>query len=110
MSSRRYVKRIWRVPKDRGALEYFATLVVKMLVKHGWPAKWERVPFTDGVEILSHDDGTALPHDFLNAVEVAARIVGRSYRVEIEVAGSFVGFLADYEVTAGGHFRKVKQQ
>lgn len=108
MSSRRYVKRLWRVPKDRGALEYLATLIVKMLVKHGWPASWRREPFTDGFVVVSHDHGEALPPDFLEAVQIAARIVARTYRVEIEQHGSFVGLLCDYEVMAGGHFKKLR--
>lgn len=108
-SSRRYVKRLWRVPKDRGALEYFAALVTKALVKHGWPAKFQLEPQIDGFAIHSHDDGEALPEDFLGAVDIAARIVARTYRVDVAISGNWVGLNREYVVTAGGHFKEVKQ-
>lgn len=108
MQSRRYVKRIWRVPKDRGALEYLAGLVVKMLVKHGWPAKWEREPFTDGFIVLSHDHGEDLPQDFQEALEIAVRIVARTYRIDVTQYRNFVALGDEYTVTQGGHFKKVK--
>lgn len=107
-SSRRYVKRLWRVPKDRGALTYFATVVTKALVKHGWPAKWQAEPFTDGFVILSHYDGDALPEDFLGAVEIAAQIAARTYRVDVSISGNWIGFNREYDVTKGGHFKEVK--
>lgn len=109
MSSRRYVKRVWRVPKHRGALEYLATLVVKLLVKHGWPARSQAVPATDGFVIL--EQGTAaetLPPDFEAAVEIAARIVARTYRVDITQYGNWIGLNRRYRVAAGGHFREEK--
>lgn len=108
MSNRRYIKRVWRVPKDRGALEYFATLVVKALVKHGWPAKWEAVPFTDGFVIQSVDGGGDLPPDFQNAAEIAVRIVARTYRVDVSQHLNWVGLNRCYRVAAGGHFREEK--
>ncbi|MCB5410305.1 hypothetical protein [Pseudogemmobacter faecipullorum] len=108
MTSRRYVKRIWRVPKDRGALEYFATLVVKALVKHGWPAKWEPVLTTNGFEIQSHDHGNNLPPDFLHAAEMAVRITARTYRVDVASYGNVYELARNYEVTKGGHFKEVK--
>lgn len=119
MSSRRYVKRVWRVPRTRGpnkfeqypvpAWEFFAMLVVKLLVKHGWPAKFEQVQTgVDGFVVVSHDHGEALPPDFLEAVEIAVRIVARTYRVEIEHHENFVCLCCDYEITKGRHFKKVK--
>ena len=107
-SSRRYVKRVWRVPKDRGALEYFATLVTKALVKHGWPAKWEASPFTDGFHILSVYDGADLPPDFERAVEIACNIMARTYRVDVTVYGNWCRFNRSYRVAAGGHIREIK--
>lgn len=108
MTSRRYVKRIWRVPKDRGALEYFATLVTKALVKHGWPATFEIVPHTDGFAILSRDHGGDLPPDFLEASEIAVRIVARTYRLDVTQSGGWVGLNRVYSVTNGGHFKEEK--
>lgn len=108
MSSRRYLKRVWRVPKDRGALECFATLVVKALVKHGWPARWQPVSGTDGFVIYEQGQAVGdLPPDFQNAVEIAARIVARTYRVEISQHGNWIGLDREYTVGPGGHFRKV---
>lgn len=106
-SSRRYVKRIWRVPADRGALEFFATLVIKAMVKHGWPAKWERVQFTDGFELLAvgHDD---VPTDMVEAFEIACRIVARTYRIDIEQHGTWAGLAREYVVTPRRDFREVK--
>lgn len=109
MTSRRYVKRIWRVPKTRGALEYCATLVVKALVKHGWPARWQEVPFTGGFEILV-EGGNADPQpDFIAAIEIAGRIVARTYRLDIVQHRNFIALEREYEVTVGGHFKEVKQ-
>lgn len=107
MDNRRYVKRIWRVPKDRGALEYFATLVTKALVKHGWPAKWEYVEATDGF-VIYHVDRDELPADMLAAVEIAVRIVARTYRVDVTQHSAWVGLNRRYRIDAGGHFREEK--
>lgn len=106
MSSRRYIKRVWRVPSDRGALERFATLVVKALVKHGWPAKWQ--PMTTAPGFYVHHVDTAWednPPDFLNAVEIAVRIVARTYRVDVSEQLGAVRFNRHYRVGPGGHFR-----
>ena len=108
VSSRRYVKRIWRVPKHRGALECFATLCVKALVKHGWPAKWSPDPFSGGFLIQHVDGGDVLPPDFQRAAEIAVAIVARTYRVDVSQVGPWVGFNREYRVAAGGHFREVK--
>lgn len=111
MSSRRYVKRVWRVPKDRGALEFFATVVTKALVKHGWPARFEidqDVPFWTGFYICEVGGGRDLPADFLAAVQIAAKIAARTYRVEIEVDGNFIDLAKAYELTSGGHLREIK--
>lgn len=107
VSSRRYVKRIWRVPKDRGALEYFATLVTKMLVKHGWPAKWQEDPQAGGFVIISHDHGENLPPDFIQAVETAVLILARTYRVDVALNGNFCALADTYDVTPRGDFKKV---
>lgn len=108
MDSRRYVKRIWRVPKDRGALEYFASLLTKALVKHGWPAKYSMEPQTDGFLILHVDDLEGLPPDMERAVEVATRVVARVYSVEVIQHRNWISLALPYEVGAGGHFVKVK--
>lgn len=108
MSSRQYIKRVWRVPKDRGALEYFATLVVKSLVKHGWPATWEAVQHTDGFIIKHINGGGDLPPDFQQAMEIAVRIVARTYRIDVTQYSNWVGCNRPYRVAAGGHFREEK--
>ena len=107
--SRRYVKRIWRVPKDRGALEFLAVQIVKALVKHGWPARWEYDPQAGGAVICSHDHGEALPPDFLAAVEAVTRITARSLRVELDAYRNFVALAHDYEVTPRGTLKRTKQ-
>lgn len=110
MDSRRYVKRIWRVPKDRGALEYFAALLTKALVKHGWPAKYQIEPLSDGFLILHVDGLDGLPPDMERAVEIAARVVARVYAVEILQHRNWVSLAREYRVGAGGHFVEVKTQ
>ncbi|MBJ2150159.1 hypothetical protein [Paracoccus sp. IB05] len=115
MTSRRYIKRVWRVPKDRGALEYFATLVVKALVKHGWPARWkpcgdpEADGWLDGFVIYEQGKDTGdLPPDFQNATEIAVRIVARTYRVDVTQHYNWVGLNRPYVVTTSGHFKEEK--
>ncbi|MCE8419255.1 hypothetical protein LZ190_11135 [Rhodovulum sulfidophilum] len=112
MSSRRYVKRTWRVPKDRGALECFATLVVKVLRKHGWPAKaeWHNGIATglDSFTIRHVDGGEELPPDFEEAVGIAVRITARTYRVDVEQIGNWVWINRRYRIGAGGHFIEEK--
>jgi hypothetical protein len=117
-SSRRYIKRVWRVPKDRGALEFFAALVVKAMVKHGWPAAYVLTSYlhdgfclrvvgrdASGVEVILTGD---LPSDFQAASEVAVRIVARMYRVDVTQSHDFVYLNRPYVVASGGHFREVK--
>ena len=106
MSSQRYIKRVWRVPKDRGALDYFATLVVKALVKHGWPAVWEAVPSTDGFVIYEQGKRGLLPPDFQHACEIAVRIVARTYGVDVTPFDNWVGLNRRYIVTPSGHFKE----
>ncbi|ARC88802.1 hypothetical protein [Rhodovulum sp. MB263] len=108
MSSRRYVKRTWRVPKDRGALECFATLVKKSLRKHGWPADVELRSPNQCFFIRHVDGGDELPPDFQEAAEIAVRILARTYRVEVEQHSNFVSLKRLYRVTPGGHFREEK--
>lgn len=111
MSSRRYVKRIWRVPKDRGPVEYLATVIVKSLVKHGWPARWGPSAYDPWAFVVSSRDvipGDDPPADFRNAVEIACRIVARTYKVDVGVFDGYVKFNRPYVVTAAGHFREIK--
>ena len=110
MSSRRYIKRVWRVPKDRGALELFAALVVKALVKHGWPASYQIVSGYLGQSFfIRHADfSDNLPPDFLAACEVSVRIVARTYRVDVDHSYDCVMFNRSYVVASGQHFREVK--
>ena len=109
MSSRRYVKRVWRVPKDRGAPTYFAALVHKAMVKHGWPAKVELVPsnWGDGFQISHVDLGLEAASDFWQAAQVACRIVARTYRVDCDITDrGLVMFHKEYTVTSGGFFKE----
>lgn len=107
MDNRRYVKRVWRVPKDRGALEYFATLVLKSLIKHGWPAKLVLDPASEGFLIHQVEGGETLPPDFEDAFAIAVRIVARTYRVEVSRYANWCGLDHRYRETAGGHFRAI---
>lgn len=109
MDNRRYVKRVWRVPKHRGALEYFGTIVLKALVKHGWPAKLQLDPETEGFLIAHVDQSGALPPDFERAFHIAVRIASRTYGVETTLYGNWCGLDRLYRVTEGGHFREIEQ-
>ena len=100
---------MWRVPKDRGAPTYLAALVHKALVKHGWPAKVELVPFNwgEGFQVLHHDTGVEASNDFWEAVAIACRIMSRTYKVEIDIGhNGLVMFLKEYTVTTGGFFKE----
>lgn len=111
MSSRRYVKRIWRVPKTRGPVEYLATLIVKALVKHGWPATWDEGQYDPWAFWIRSKDvipGDEPPSDFANAVEIACRIIARTYKVDVSVFDGYVKFNRPYVVSTAGHFREVK--
>lgn len=113
-NSKRYVKRIWRVPKNRGALECFATLVLKMMVKHGWPAHLQiNEPFGNetagGFSIHEQGrDGEELPADMQAAFEAACRIVAKTYRVEYRRYDNWADLTRAYRVTQGGHFREIQ--
>lgn len=110
MSSRRYVKRVWRVPKDRGAPAYLAALTHKAMVKHGWPAKVELVPsnWGEGFQILHVDHGLDAAPDFWAAAQIAARIIQRTYRVELDIGErGLVMLLREYRVTTGGFLKEI---
>lgn len=110
LSSRRYLKRVYRVPKDRGATAYLAALVHKALVKHGWPARVELVPFNwgEGFQILHYDTGLEAAEDFWQAAQVACRIMARTYGVELDIGEKgLVMFLREYRVTTGGFFKEI---
>lgn len=107
MSSRRYLKRVWRVPSDRGALERFAVLVKKLMRKHGWPAEIELDEVTEG--FFCFPDGgrhAPLPGDFSEALEIAVRIIARTYRVDVTHNYDWIGLNRRYRVASGGHFRE----
>lgn len=111
MSSRKYIKRVWRVPKDRGAPYYMAALVCKAMVKHGWPAKVELVPanWGEGFQILHHEAGLDAKDDFWAAASVAARIVARTYGLQdgIDITDrGLVMFHKSYRISPGGFFKE----
>lgn len=111
ISSRRYIKRLHRVPSDRGAVERFAVLCCKALVKHGWPAKWEPMKTQAGFYIRHiWTDWENNPQDFLDAVEFAVRIMARTYRVDVSEQLGAVRFNKAYRVATGGHFREVTER
>lgn len=108
MSSRRYIKRIWQVPKDRGPVEYLATLVCKALRKHGWPAEWQRLPHTEQAFILNYQGGGHdLPPDFYNAIGICCRIVAKTYRVDMSEDLGVVTLHRAYRVTEYGQLREI---
>lgn len=110
MSSRRYLKRVWRVPKDRGPAEYLATLIVKALRKHGWPAEWRASKYDPDAFWIIHDQHIYdHPPDFSEAVGIAVRVTARTYRVDVTESEGYVTINRPYRVTMpGGHFREVK--
>lgn len=107
--TRRYLKRVWRVPKTRGPAEYLATLCVKALRKHGWPAEWEAAKHDPTAFWLVHDQQRQnLPPDFAEAVAIAVRVVAKAYRVDVTETEGFVQFNRFYRVTdPGGHFKEL---
>ena len=112
MSSRHYLKRVWRVPKDRGASEYLAALLVKALRKHGWPASWKASQFQPEamfVIFYDHPDGLEAGGDFWEAVSIATRIVARTYRLDASEGFGVVTLNRAYVVTTGGHFRLAEE-
>lgn len=111
MSSRRYLKRVWRVPKTRGPAEYLATLMVKALRKHGWPAEWQPCQYDpDAFFILYDQHRFDLPADFSEAVGIAARVLARAYRIDVTETDGHVQLNRRYRVTMpGGHFREIKE-
>ena len=106
MSSRRYIKRVWRVPKDRGASAYLAALVVKALVKHGWPATAQVWPFDDGFQIRHFYAGLDASEDFWQAVSIACRIMARTHRIDITEHLGAVTFDRPCTVTSAGFFKE----
>lgn len=108
MASRRYVKRVWRVPKERGPVPYLAALVTKALVKHGWPARYKLDPGNAGVSIL-YDKSHDLPDDFAEAVSIAVRIVARTYRIDVSEHAGHIILNRPYRVGAGGHFVELRE-
>lgn len=105
------MKRIYRVPKDRGALVYIASLVLKLLVKHGWPAKVQLVPsgWGEGFEVLHVDTGDQFRDDFADAICVAARVVARNYSLEFDLRGrGLVMLMKRYWVSPSGVVKEVE--
>lgn len=110
-SSRAYIKRPWRLPKDRGPLEFFTAKVVKTLVKHGWPAVYTCTPI-QGAVITHKLLGSQAGVDFGNAVRAAVCVTARDFNIHAEVYefhGDFtIIFGAVYTLTPSAKFREVK--
>ncbi len=108
MSSRQYIKRVWRVPKDRGPVEYLAVVICKALIKHGWPAEFRFCDHDLWAFFIECKGFSEAPDDFAQAREIAVRIVSRTYRVEVSEGFGMVCFNRRYEVTSGGFFKELK--
>ena len=111
MPSRQYIKRVGRVPKERGASAYLAALGGKALVKHGWPAMSLPMKWSDEGFYIAHVDGRVcedLPDDMAAAVAVAVRIVARTHRLDVTENFGSVILKRRYIVTDGGFLREVK--
>ena len=104
MTSRRYIKRVWRVPKDRGAAEALGTLIVKALRKHGWPATLTFYSGDPRFYIEHKFDGRDASEDFWEATDIAIRIALRTYRIDAVVYRGGVELGKPYVVTPTGHF------
>ncbi len=111
MSSRKYIKRIWRVPKHRGPAEYLGMVVVKALVKHGWPAKLVPIPgnFGEGFQIEHVELGMNAAPDFWEQVAVTCRVVAKTHSVEWVEYRGLVVFSSEYVVNEEtGRVRKLR--
>ena len=116
--SRLNLKAVHRVPVDRGPLEYFAALVVKLLVKHSWPSRY--VIHSCGSVVSFHYNSANTTKQacrvYWDAVASAIRLVSSAYRLEINqvddahdllFASHRVSLSHEYVVTDGRKFRKV---
>jgi hypothetical protein len=84
-----------------------AALIVKALVKHGWPSRYVLSPYPDTFRIEHYHTGRDAAPEYWQAVEIACRIVARAYRVEIDANEGVVILHGSYEVTSRGSIRKV---
>lgn len=110
--SRHYVRRIWQVPKDRGPVEYFATYLIKLLRKHGWPADWRdgRLSGTDCFIVeYKHPAGLSPGLDFWEAVEIAVRVAARAKRIEVVQDNGFVQLCHSYSVNTRGDMKRYRE-
>ena len=79
------------------------------MVKHGWPAKWRPLVNEEWAFRIVHDlRDTALPSDFEKAMQIAVRVITKTYRVDAYEEDGVVTFARPYLVTTGGHFQEVK--
>lgn len=60
------------------------------------------------VIFYDHPDGRDPGEDFSEAIEIAVRIVARTYRVNVSEGMGVVTLNRRYAITAGGHFREEK--
>lgn len=108
MTSRFYIKRIWQVPKTRGPAEYLATLLVKALRKHGWPADWRPSQIDPYSFHLVHKFDPDPAPDFREAVSIAVRVSARAHRIDVTESDGFLTLNRAYRVTIpGGHFKEL---
>lgn len=102
-------KRIWRVPRDRGPVEAFATLVCKALRKHGWPAAWRACPDPQLPAFIVYKVKQYGPptDDFWSAVEIAARVTGAQNGVDVVQLQGYIELAHSYAIDERGNFRRV---
>ncbi len=108
LKSRRYLRRVWRVPVDRGPAEYAAALLKKMLRKHGWPSEilWIEV---GGFQIGWDRHPEPVPADMQEAIDIACRILARTYQIDISQQSGEVWFNRAYWVSKDRRFREVEE-
>lgn len=89
-------------------MDYFATLVCKSLVKHGWPAVWHtaRVAFSYSFFIDYHPEKGRPCPSFWAAVSIAVRVTAKTHRVAAIEDHGFVELTKPYIVTERGAFRE----
>jgi len=83
------------------------TLIVKALVKHGWPASFSiQVGYQIQIN-YAHPAGLKPGADFWDAVAIASRIVARTYRLHITERWGVIIFEKPYMVNDRGEFREM---
>jgi hypothetical protein len=107
MSSRRYVKRIHRVPKHMGAVNMVGALIVKLMIKHGWPVDYTYSDIDLSVSVKHADDPLGWRDDMQHALDIAVSIVARTYGLSLSIFNQAVYLDYDYYVDPYGAIKRV---